>query len=186
LWYAHYVLGGNYRLSEFHGAILRVQLRRYPAQLAQRQANAAYLEQALSEVTGVTTLRQDVRVTSNAYHVLFVRYHDEAFGGAPRERFLEAMRAEGIEGIHTGYSLPVYRQPVMLAPNFGLATPPLSSGVYPQMPDYRQVSCPATDRACDTEALWVRQNMLLGGHQDMDDIVAAITKIQAHSDELQE
>jgi dTDP-4-amino-4,6-dideoxygalactose transaminase len=30
LWYAHYVLGGNYRLSEFHGAILRVQLRRYP------------------------------------------------------------------------------------------------------------------------------------------------------------
>ena len=81
LWYAHYVLGGNYRLSELHGAILRVQLRRYPEQLARRQANAAYLEQALSEVPGITTLRQDARVTSNAYHVLFLQYHAEAFGG---------------------------------------------------------------------------------------------------------
>ena len=71
MWYAHYVLGGNYRLSELHGAILRVQLRRYPEQLARRQANAAYLERALSEVPGITTLRQDARVTSNAYHVLF-------------------------------------------------------------------------------------------------------------------
>ena len=186
LWYAHYVLGGNYRLSEFHGAILRVQLRRYPAQLVRRQANAAYLERALSEVAGITTLHQDRRVTSNAYHVLFLQYHAAAFRGAPRERFLAAMRAEGIDGIHTGYSLPVYRQPVLLAKNFGLATPPLCSGVYPQMPDYSKVAWPATDRACDAEALWVRQNMLLGERQDMDDIVAAIAKIQCYSDELQE
>jgi dTDP-4-amino-4,6-dideoxygalactose transaminase len=186
LWYAHYVLGGNYRLSELHGAILRVQLRRYPEQLARRQANAAYMEQALSEVPGITTLRQDARVTSNAYHVLFLQYHAEAFGGAARERFLAAMHAEGIDGLHLGYSLPVYRQPVMRAKNFGLATPPLFSGVYPQMPDYSQVSWPVTDRACDVEALWVRQNMLLGERQDMDDIVAAIVKIQSHYDELQE
>lgn len=186
LWYAHYVLGGNYRLSELHGALLRVQLRRYPEQLARRQANAAYLEQALSEVPGITTLRQDVRVTSNAYHVLFLQYHAEVFRGVPRERFLAAMRAEGIDGLHTGYSLPVYRQPVLRAKNFGLATPPLFSGVYPQTPDYSQVAWPATDRACETEALWVRQNMLLGGQQDMDDIVAAIAKIQCYSHELQE
>jgi dTDP-4-amino-4,6-dideoxygalactose transaminase len=186
LWYAHYVLGGNYRLSEFHGAILRVQLRRYPAQLAQRQANAAYLEQALSEVAGITTLRQDERVTSNAYHVLFLQYHAEAFGGASKARFLVALRAEGMDGVHAGYSLPVYRQPVLRAKNFGLATPPLFSGVYPQTPDYGKVACPVTDRVCDAEALWVRQNMLLGERQDMDDIVAAIAKIQCYSDELQE
>ncbi len=186
LWYAHYVLGGNYRLSELHGAILRVQLRRYPEQLARRQASAAYLEQALSEVLGITTLRQDARVTSNAYHILFLRYDAAAFGGASRERFLAALHAEGIEGMHAGYSLPAYRQPVLRAKNFGLATPPLFSGVYPQTPDYSQVACPATDRACDAEALWVRQNMLLGERQDMDDIVAAIVKIQSHCDELQE
>jgi dTDP-4-amino-4,6-dideoxygalactose transaminase len=186
LWYAHYVLGGNYRLSELHGAILRVQLRRYPEHLARRQANATYLERAVSEVLGITTLRQDTRVTSNAYHILFLQYHAEAFGGASRERFLAAMHAEGIEGMHAGYSLPAYRQPVLRAKNFGLATPPLFSGVYPQTPDYSQVACPVTDRACDAEAVWVRQNMLLGERQDMDDIVAAMVKIQSHCDELQE
>src|SRR5215467_13338104 len=186
LWYAHYVLGGNYRLSEFHGAVLRVQLRRYPPQLARRQANAAYLEQALSEVAGITTLRQDERVTSNAYHVLFLQYHPAAFGGASKVRFLAAMRAEGIDVMHPGYSLPVYRQPVMLAKNFGLATPPLFTGVYPDMPDYSKVALPATDRACTEEALWVRQSVLLGVRQDMDDLVTAIDKIQRHSDELQE
>src|SRR5262247_670939 len=185
LWYAHYVLGGNYRLSELHGAILRVQLRRYPEHLVRRQANAAYLGQALSEVPGITTLRQDARVTSNAYHVLFLQYHAEAFGGAARERFLAAMHAEGMNGIHSGYSLPVYRQPVLLAKNFGLATPPLFRGVYPEMPDYSQVALPATDRACAEEALWVRQSVLLGERQDLDDIVTAIDKIQRHSDELQ-
>ena len=96
------------------------------------------------------------------------------------------MHAEGIDGIHPGYSLPVYRQPVLRAKNFGLATPPLYSGVHPQPPDYNQVACPATDRACAAEAVWVRQNMLLGERQDMDDIVAAIVKIQTHCNELQE
>lgn len=183
-WYAHYVLGGNYRLSEFQGAVLRVQLQRYPQHLQQRQANAAYLEQALSEVAGMSTLRQDPRVTANAYHIFFLRYHAEAFGGASKARFLAALQAEGIDGIHGGYSLPVYRQPVLLAENFGLATPPLFRGVYPDTPDYRQVTCPATDRACNEEAIWIRQNMLLGERQDMDDIVAAIYKIQRYSDEL--
>ena len=75
-------------------------------------------------------------MTSNAYHVLFLQYHAEAFGGASKQRFLAAMRAEGIDGVHAGYSLPVYRQPVLRAKNFGLATPPLYTGVYPQMPDY--------------------------------------------------
>src|SRR5215831_15541714 len=186
LWYAHYVLGGNYRLSEFHGAVLRVQLRRYPPQLARRQANAAYLEQALSEVAGITTLRQDERVTSNAYHVLFLQYHPAAFGGASKERFLAAMRAEGIDAMHAGYSLPVYRQPVLLAKNFGLSTPPLFSGVYSDVPDYSQVALPATDRACTEEALWVRQSVLLGERQDMDDIVAAIDKVRRYSHELPE
>ena len=186
LWYAHYVLGGNYRLSEFHGAILRVQLRRYPIQLAHRQANAAYLEQALSEVDGITTLRHDARVTSNAYHVLFLQYHPAAFGGASKARFLAAMRAEGIDAMHAGYSLPVYRQPVLLAPNFGLATPPLFSGVYPAIPDYGKVTLPATERACTEEALWVRQSVLLGERQDMNDIVAAIDKVQRYSHELPE
>ena len=186
LWYAHYVLGGNYRLSELHGAILRVQLQRYPEHLQRRQANASYLARGLAEVEGVSTLRQDARVTANAYHIFFVRYCADAFGGVSKERFIKALQAEGIEGAHGGYSLPVYRQPVMQAENFGLSTPPLFHGVHGKPPDYSEVALPATDRACDDEAVWIRQNMLLGDRQDMDDIVEAILKLQRYRDELQQ
>lgn len=185
-WYAHHVLGGNYRLSELQGALLRIQLQRYPQHLQQRQANAAYLERALSEVDGITTLEQDNRVTANAYHIFFLRYDATAFGGASKARFISAMQAEGIAGVHGGYSLPAYRQPVMLAKNFGLTTPPLFSGAYPCTPAYHKVVHPVTERACAEEAVWIRQNMLLGERHDMDDIVAAIRKIQQHSDELRE
>lgn len=185
-WYAHYVLGGNYRLSELQGAVLRVQLRRYPHHLERRQANAAYLERRLAELDGVTPLCGDPRATSNSYHILIVRYDAAAFKGLAKTRFIAAMQAEGIDGLHGGYSLPAYRQPVMQAKNFGLATPPLFQGVYPHIPAYQDVAYPVTDRACTDEAIWLRQNMLLGTQRDMDDIITAIRKIQRYGDELRE
>lgn len=186
LWYAHYVLGGNYRLSEFHGAILRAQLQRYPHHLAQRQLNAAHLERGLAEIEGITTLSPDDRITSNAYHIFFLQYHSEAFGNIPKNRFIAALQAEGIQGVHGGYSLPAHQQPVMQTKNFGLTTPPLFHGVHPSPPDYSRVDLPITDWVCNQEAIWIRQNMLLGTTQDMDDIAEAILKIQQHRDELQE
>jgi hypothetical protein len=71
-----------------------------------------------------------------------------------------------------------------LDPHFGLATPPLFHGVHPAPPDYHQVSLPVTERACVHEAIWIRQNMLLGTQEDMDDILAAFAKVQRYSHEL--
>ncbi len=45
------------------------------------------------------------------------------------------MQAEGITRIHGGSLLPVYRQPVLLAEDFGLSTPPLFHGMH-NIPDY--------------------------------------------------
>jgi hypothetical protein len=123
-----------------------------------------YLEHALSAIDGITTLRPDNRVTANAYNILFLQYDAAAFGGASKVRYITAMQAEGINGINGGYSLPVYRQ----------------------TPNYHTVAHPVTDRACTGEAIWIRQNMLLGERRDMDDIVAAIGKIHRYRDELQE
>ena len=184
LWYAHYLLGGNYRLSEFQGAVLRSQLKRYPGQLARRQANAAYLTEALAAIDGVNPLAADSRVTDNAYHVYFLKYNPGCFGGIDKLRFIAALRAEGILDLHAGYSLPVYRQPVMLTKNFGLAKPPFLNGSQAAAPDYASVSCPVTEHLCDHEAMWLRQNVLLGERRDMDDIVAAMQKIQRHLNEV--
>ena len=48
-WYQHERLGWNYRLSEFHGALLRAQLTRVPEQMARRESNARYLDTHLAE-----------------------------------------------------------------------------------------------------------------------------------------
>jgi dTDP-4-amino-4,6-dideoxygalactose transaminase len=185
-WYAHYILGGNYRLGELQGALLRVQLQRYPQHLRRRQANVAYLEQLLAAVEGILPLPYDRRVTANAYHIMFLRYHAAAFGGASKARFIAALQAEGITGVHGGYSLPAYRQPVMQEANFGLATPPLFCGVHPEPPDYRHVSHAVTEQVCAEEAIWIRHNMLLGERRDMEDIIEAIQKIRRYGDELSE
>ena len=43
--------------------------------------------------------------------------------------------------------------------------------------------CPANDRLCE-EAVWFTQNMLLGDREDMEQIAAAVRKIQAHAGSL--
>jgi len=43
--------------------------------------------------------------------------------------------------------------------------------------------CPANDRLCE-EAVWFTQNMLLGTPGDMEQIAAAVRKIQAGAAEL--
>jgi hypothetical protein len=43
-------------------------------------------------------------------------------------------------------------------------------------------ACPEADRICTEEAVWFTQNMLLAGRKDMDDIAAAIHKIQQHAE----
>ena len=53
-WYQHERLGWNYRLSEFHGALLRAQLTRVPEQMARREANASYLDTHLADIPGIT------------------------------------------------------------------------------------------------------------------------------------
>ena len=44
--------------------------------------------------------------------------------------------------------------------------------------------CPVTERACSEEGIWFSQSMLLGTHAEMDDIVAAVEKVQAGASAL--
>ncbi|MDQ7036056.1 MAG: aminotransferase class I/II-fold pyridoxal phosphate-dependent enzyme [Anaerolineae bacterium] len=44
-------MGANYRVSELQAALLNVAIERFPAQAKQREAMAAYMDEALSEVS---------------------------------------------------------------------------------------------------------------------------------------
>ena len=177
-WYEHFYFGGNARMTEFQSAVLLAQLGRYDEQKRVRQDNLAYLDRGLSAIKGIGTLADDPAITGHACHLYIFRYFREHFAGAPKTAFIEALRQEGIPA-SPGYALPLYRQPVFLNRAFG----PHGKNVHLPV-DYSSFHCPETEKACETEAIWLTQNVLLGERRDMDDIIGALEKIANHADEL--
>lgn len=178
-WYEHHYLGGNVRMTEFQAAVLHAQLDRYEPMRQRREANARFLDRRLSDLPGVAPLATDDRVTRHAEHIYIFRYDPQAFGGIPKARFLEALAAEGIPA-SPGYSLPLYRQPLFQNRAFGPRGAEVDVGV-----DYRAVALPNTEVACEQQAIWLTQRILLGGEEDMQDIVRAVEKVWEHRAKLQ-
>ena len=102
-WYEFHRLGWNYRLTEFQAAILLVQLERLEDQNQRRMENARYMDQLLAEVAGVEPLRWDPRASKHSHHIYILRYDAQHFCGVHRDRFVEALTAEGIPAF-SGYA----------------------------------------------------------------------------------
>jgi len=93
--YDHFVLGGNYRMTEWQAAVLLPQARRLPELTARRNAHAQWLNAQLAELPGVEPQQRDERVTAQGYYCYVVRLDESAFG-ATREAVRLALGAEGI------------------------------------------------------------------------------------------
>jgi 3-amino-5-hydroxybenzoate synthase len=94
--YAHFQYGSNYRMTEWQGAILRKQLERLPAQGEIRTRNAAYLDQALGKIPGITPQRQDIHCTQNGHYAYIFHYNAQVFGGLTRSEFVKKLETAGI------------------------------------------------------------------------------------------
>jgi dTDP-4-amino-4,6-dideoxygalactose transaminase len=182
-WYEFHRLGWNYRITEFQAALLLVQLTRLEAQNARRMDNARYLSGLLSEIDGLKVQRWDERATKHSWHIYMIRYDPARFGGMPRARFLEALNAEGIP-CFTGYTFPLYANPLFVNKEFLGHGAPVSD-IYKDI-DFEAYAemCPVTERACYEESVWLEHRLLLGTHQDMDDIAAGFRKVKDNLAEL--
>lgn len=172
--------GDNRRLTEFQGALLLAQLTRLESQARTREQNAAYLSKLLGESHGLTPARMYEGCTRNAYHLFMMRYDAAHFSSLKREQFLKALRAEGIP-CSSGYA-PLNKEP-FLKNTF-------DSRAYRHIYKPQELAalvernqCPENDKLCQ-EAVWFTQTMLLGGKEDMEQIAAAVRKIQKHAAQL--
>jgi dTDP-4-amino-4,6-dideoxygalactose transaminase len=178
LWYGHYRLAGNHRMTEMQGALLLSQMTRLEEQTNRRHENGDYLTDQLRQINGIVPAIRPDNANRHARHLYIFRYKADAFGGAPKSRFIDAMNAEGIP-TSAGYSLPLYKQPVFREKNFGVYHQDALREI-----DFDAIHLPETAKACEDEAVWFTQNVLLGEKEDMDDIVRAIAKIRERRQEL--
>jgi dTDP-4-amino-4,6-dideoxygalactose transaminase len=173
--------GLNLRLTEFQAALLIAQMTRLAEQTSTREENAGYLTKMLNEIPGIAPAKMYPGCTRNAYHLYMFRYDPAQFAALSREKFLKAMRAEGIPA-SGGYS-PLNKEPFI--------TNTLESRGFRRLYSDKERAgwkdrneCPENDQLC-REAVWLSQTMLLGPRSDMDQIVAAVRKIQSSAHELQ-
>jgi dTDP-4-amino-4,6-dideoxygalactose transaminase len=173
-WYEHRVLGSNHRMTAWSAAILNAQFATIEGDMQLRDRNANYLDQRLCELPGIRPLIVHPGVTRHSRHLYIMRYEAEAFDNLSREKFLEALQAEGIPA-YKGYT-PLYREKMFA----------LDPREYPWLEglNYNDLALPACEKACDEEAVWLAQSVLLGSESDMEDIVHAIAKVQKHVHEL--
>jgi len=174
-WYEHHAISGNYRLGEFAGAILNCQLDRLDEQTDRRDENARYLNEKLSTIPGVTPQKRTGDTTRNAQHLYVLRINEAAFG-APRERVLKALTAEGVP-VAPGYVVPLHRQPMFQNKSFG---PYTGDARGRPMVNYKDVRLPVVEKISAGEGAWLTHNVLLGTCRDMDDVVRAFEKVYEH------
>jgi len=185
--YAHldeWLFGTNARITELQAAVLLAQLERLPA-LTERRARALErLARGLGEVGGLAPLPRDERVTTQSAYEWVLRYDAEAFGGVPRQRFLEALAAEGVEA-HGPFYVPLPDHPLMNARSAQWPMLRERYGAGIRSPENRsRLHFPVARRAAYEEAVWLHHAHLLGEPEDLDRIVEAVAKVKRHAEAL--
>jgi len=170
VWYEHHVISGNYRLGELQGALLNAQLDRLEDQTKTRDDNGQFLVRRLTNLPGLHPQERPDFCTRHAYHLFMLRIDGQEFG-APRAAVIAALRAEGIP-CSAGYGFSLPQQPMFRNRAFG----PYLARIADRL-DYERVHCPNSDLLCREQGLWLEQAILLGPHEDMDDIYHAFEKV---------
>jgi dTDP-4-amino-4,6-dideoxygalactose transaminase len=176
--YSHFIYGSNYRLSEWQGAILQVQLGRLDQQTKRRHQNARLLDRLLRAIPGITPQKLDERCTRNGQYAYIFHVNKKEFAGLSTERFIEALNAEGIP--HQASYPPLHQLDMF---RNGEYRKRLSGKQAKDKHKFLKGKFPVTQRAA-WETVWLPQPVLLGDEEDMHEIAAAITKIQKNAKEL--
>ncbi|HLP75271.1 MAG TPA: DegT/DnrJ/EryC1/StrS family aminotransferase [Bacteroidales bacterium] len=172
--------GGNNRMQQIQALILMSQMDRILADADVRLANAQYLDKELAKIPGIVPYKLAPGAERSAYHLYPFRYIREKFNNAPKAKFLEALRAEGIPG-SSGYGPQNHE---------GLIENALNSRGYKRLFSEARLKrwreenvLPGNDLLC-SQAVTFTQNILLGSRSDMEDIVKAIAKIYENRGQL--
>ncbi|MFA6562516.1 MAG: DegT/DnrJ/EryC1/StrS family aminotransferase [Verrucomicrobiia bacterium] len=169
--------GMNYRMTQFQAMLLLQQFDKLKEQTAIRRANADHLSANLGKIPGITPIRLPEN-SRPAWHLYPFIYNAEQFNGLSRDKFMAALRAEGVP-CSSPYREQYYD---------GLLDEAINSRGYKRLwsadrlKAYRESfkDLKGNKQACETMVA-ISQNMLLADRSAMNEILEAIRKIQTHS-----
>jgi dTDP-4-amino-4,6-dideoxygalactose transaminase len=171
-------------MTEIEAAIGLIQLKKLDGLNDSRRDLAKHLLDRLPAIPGLRypVEPQDVH---HVYHVFGMTY-DERLVGLSRNRFIEAVVAEGIPA-GPGYPRPLYHNPLFQdRMAYGKQGCPFTCHLYQGAVSYARGICPVAEDLCAHSALWtfvVRPPATTG---DMDDIVRSFDKVIESIPELKE
>ncbi len=169
--------GTNCRMNQYQAAMLLPQIDKLVNQTKRRQENGDYLTAGLKEIPGV----EPVRLPENSravWHLYAFRYDAAQFNGLPRDKFLAALRAEGIPasgGYHEQYYDGVLDEAIN---SRGFQRLFSAQRLKAYRDSFQELK--GNKQVCET-TVGVFNTLLLADRSDMDHILDAVRKIQAHS-----
>ncbi len=138
------MIGFNFRLGEIEAAIGIEQLRKLPILSEMHSRTGSLLTDKLQELKG---LRVPI-VKTNCTHVYFIyaMIFKQSETGVLRDKLVEALRAEGVPWIYSGYQLihllPLYQKKIA----YGTKGFPWNSDIYNGNVCYEEGICPVAER----------------------------------------
>jgi perosamine synthetase len=172
--------GGNFRMQNFQASMLLQQIEKLVQETEIRRANADYLSTNLKQIPGIAPARlpADSRAV---WHLYPLRYDAGQFHGLSREKFIRALRAEGVP-CGGCYGEQYFD---------GMFEETISSRGYKRLwgADRLKAYCDGFQelkgnrQVCAT-TVGFYQSVLLSERSSMDHIIEAIRKIHAHAGTL--
>lgn len=172
--------GSNFRMLHMQASMLVQQIDKLLQDTEVRRANADYLSSGLREIPGIAPA--ELPANSRAvWHLYPLRYDAEQFGGMSRDKFMRALRAEGIP-CGGGYSEQYFD---------GMFDEAINSRGFKRLWSAERLKAyrdsfhdlKGNRQVCET-TVGLPQNLLLADRSAMDHVIAAIDKIKAHAPAL--
>lgn len=178
------LVGFNIRMTEIEAAIGSEQLKKLERLIRARIQAADYLGRVLKGLQGIT-LPLVHKAVRHGYYVYPMKY-DSSVTGIPRDRFVAAVRAEGIP-VGEGYVEPIYLEPLYQKRiAYGRKGCPFTCVFYKGKVKYSRGICPIAERMHYEELITIGVCHANIRRRDLDDVALAFRKVLNNTDALYE
>ena len=175
--YGHYISASNWRLGGLQAALLLSQFRKFPQEAEQRQKNITFFIDELNKIPGLKTLKKDDRITQRGCYFFVIDFDEKEFG-CSRDKFVEALHAEGAKRAFMGYERPLYKEPAFYPENL---RPMLHESI--KIPNYPEMYLPNAEKWASRQVT-ILHPFFLGDGTETRLLVDAIRKVKENVAEL--